>query len=68
MTKRLVDVDDEALEGAQGVLGTTTMKDTVNRSLQAVVNLDRGRRQETIKKIAAVAHLMADFDRDEAWR
>ena len=34
MTKRLVDVDDEVLAEARKVLGTTTLKDTVNTSLR----------------------------------
>lgn len=34
MTKRWVDIDDEALERARQVLGTTTLKDTVNASLE----------------------------------
>ena len=33
MTKRLVDVDDEVLAEARKVLGTTTLKDTVNTSI-----------------------------------
>lgn len=33
MTKRLVDIDDEALEQARKALGTRTLKDTVNASL-----------------------------------
>jgi Arc/MetJ family transcription regulator len=33
MTKRLIDVDDEILEAARRVLGTTTLKDTGNASL-----------------------------------
>ena len=34
MTKRLVDIDDEVLEQARRALGTRTLKDTVNRSLE----------------------------------
>lgn len=37
MTKRLVDIDDEVLEGARDVLGTKTLKDTVNESLRRTV-------------------------------
>lgn len=33
MTKRLVDIDDGLLQEAAAVLGTSTMKDTVNRAL-----------------------------------
>lgn len=34
LTKRLVDIDDEVLERARRALGTHTLKDTVNRSLE----------------------------------
>jgi Arc/MetJ family transcription regulator len=37
MTKRLVDIDDELLDQASAVLGASTMKETVNRSLEVVV-------------------------------
>ena len=44
MTKRLVDVDDALLEAATAILGASTMKEAVNRSLQSVVLADRRRR------------------------
>jgi Arc/MetJ family transcription regulator len=44
MSKRLVDIDDELLDEAAGILGATTMKETVNRSLEAVVLAARRRR------------------------
>lgn len=44
MSKRLVDIDDDLLEQAGAVLGASTMKDTVNRSLEAVVLAARRRR------------------------
>ena len=37
MSKRLVDIDDDLLEHATAILGASTMKETVNRSLEAVV-------------------------------
>ena len=37
MSKRLVDIDDDLLEQATAILGASTMKETVNRSLEAVV-------------------------------
>lgn len=43
MTKRLVDIDDEVLEEARDVLGTTTLKDTVNTSLRQTVESSRAR-------------------------
>lgn len=44
VTKRLVDVDDELLAQAKALLGASTMKDTVNQALQAVVDADLRRR------------------------
>ena len=44
MSKRLVDIDDELLDEAASVLGASTMKETVNRSLEAVVLASRRRR------------------------
>jgi Arc/MetJ family transcription regulator len=44
MTKRLVDIDDDLLAEAATLLGTTTMKQTVNRSLEQVLLADRRRR------------------------
>jgi len=40
VTKRLVDVDDEVLGQARRILGTETLKDTVNRALREVVRRD----------------------------
>ncbi|MGH9105268.1 MAG: type II toxin-antitoxin system VapB family antitoxin [Acidimicrobiales bacterium] len=44
MSKRLVDIDDGLLEEASAVLGAATMKEAVNRSLEAVVLAERRRR------------------------
>jgi len=44
MSKRLVDIDDDLLEEASSILGTSTMKEAVNRSLEAVVLAERRRR------------------------
>jgi Arc/MetJ family transcription regulator len=44
MSKRLVDIDDDLLTEASSVLGATTMKEAVNRSLEAVVLAARRRR------------------------
>lgn len=44
MTKRLVEIDDALLEEASAVLGASTMKDAVNRSLETVVLAARRRR------------------------
>ena len=44
MSKRLVDIDTELLAEATAVLRASTMKEAVNRSLEAVVVADRRRR------------------------
>ncbi|MFW2338726.1 MAG: type II toxin-antitoxin system VapB family antitoxin [Acidimicrobiia bacterium] len=43
MTKRLVDIDDTLLARARELLGAETMKETVNRALSEVINLERRR-------------------------
>lgn len=44
MSRRLVDIDEQLLEQASAILGASTMKEAVNRSLEAVVLADRRRR------------------------
>jgi Arc/MetJ family transcription regulator len=44
MTKRLVDIDDELLAQAKALLGTDTMKDTVNQALREVIDAELRRR------------------------
>jgi Arc/MetJ family transcription regulator len=71
MTKRLVDVDDDLLEQARQVLGTTTLKDTVNESLRGTV---RSARRKTITKedLAVFAEAAKDLGNPEvmaqAWK
>jgi Arc/MetJ family transcription regulator len=60
MTKRLVDIDDEILEEARRILGTTTLKDTVNTSLRSIVQADR-RSQVTKEDLRRVAELLVDL-------
>lgn len=68
MTKRLVDIDDELLAQAREVLGTATMKDTVNRSLREVVNAEL--RRDHVRRLTTMEGL--DLDDPEvmagAWR
>jgi Arc/MetJ family transcription regulator len=64
MTKRHVDIDDAALRAAQRRLGTTTIKDTVNRALRA----SGGEQQALARKrldVLAGAYLVP---REDAWR
>lgn len=44
MSKRLVDIDADLLEEATAILGASTMKEAVNRSLEEVVLAARRRR------------------------
>jgi Arc/MetJ family transcription regulator len=48
MTKRLVDIDDEVLEDARRLLGTATIKETVNTALAESVKA--ARRQAVTKE------------------
>jgi Arc/MetJ family transcription regulator len=59
MTKRLVDVDDDLLEQARQILGTTTLKDTVNESLRATL---RTARRKPITKEDIEAFVAASED------
>ncbi len=43
MSKHLVDIDGDLLAEATTILGASTMKEAVNRSLEAVVKADRRR-------------------------
>ncbi len=43
MSKHLVDIDDDLLTEAASLLGASTMKEAVNRSLEAVVVAARRR-------------------------
>lgn len=55
MSKRLVDIDDDLLEQAAAILGASTMKETVNRSLEAVVlTARRHRRAERLAKMSGL--------------
>ena len=48
MSKHLVDIDGDLLAEATTILGASTMKEAVNRSLEAVVKADR-RRQHAVR-------------------
>jgi Arc/MetJ family transcription regulator len=64
MTKRLIDVDDDALKAARAKLGTSTIKDTVNEALR------RAARERSAELTSALSTLSAvDLDdRSVAWR
>jgi len=67
VTKRLIQVDDEKLAQVRNLLGTTTLKSTVDAALDEVLALDRRRRA----LLAEHGHedSLADPDRRQAaWR
>jgi Arc/MetJ family transcription regulator len=64
MTKRLVDIDDEILEEARRALGTTTLKETVNRSLRSIVETHQ-RRQITKEDIQRFIEATEDLRNPE---
>lgn len=64
MSKRLVDIDDTALEAAQAELGTATIKATVNEALR----LAGARRAEIVHEALGRLAAAAPFDRVDAWR
>lgn len=68
MSKRLVDIDDDLLEEATALLGAATMKEAVNRSLEAVVLL--ARRRDHAERLARMQGLDLDEPRvmSGAWR
>jgi Arc/MetJ family transcription regulator len=59
MTKTPIEIDDELLEQAKQVLGTTTKKDTVNAALREVGQ--RIKRLQAMEELRAMA-LRGDFD------
>ena len=63
MSKRLVDIDDEALEAARAQLGTDTIKDTVNQAL----NLAGHRHEAKVAQALEVLGSAKLADRGEAW-
>lgn len=67
MTKRLIDVDDNKLEAVKTLLGTNTLKATVNTALDEVLALDQ-RRQALLSEHGIDVSELADSDaRRTAW-
>ncbi len=64
MTKRLVDIDEEALAAAQAELGTSTMKETVNTALRRAGQSRSRRVKEALDRLARRQLL----PREDAWR
>lgn len=68
MTKRLVDLDDGKLAQVRALLGTATLKDTVNGALDEVLAL-AARREALLHEevVAGSADLSDDSRRRSAW-
>lgn len=67
MTKRLIDVDDNKLEAVKALLGTKTLKATVNTALDEVLALDQ-RRQALLSEHGIDVSELADSEaRLAAW-
>lgn len=45
MSKKLIDIDDQALEEARRILGTSTYRETVNAGLREIIATQARRRQ-----------------------
>ena len=67
MTKRLIDVDDEKLEAVRTLLGTATLKATVNEAFDEVLALDRRRRELLAERGVDPAELADPDARRAAW-
>lgn len=67
MTKRLVDIDDDTLDAARRVLGTGTIKDTVNTALTRSVET-AGRRKITDEDLKLFAEAARDLGDPEVMR
>jgi Arc/MetJ family transcription regulator len=64
VTKRLIDVDDDALGAARAQLGTRTIKDTVNEALRSAAH-------QRSTQLASALSVLAEADLDDrssAWR
>ncbi|MGQ0467289.1 MAG: type II toxin-antitoxin system VapB family antitoxin [Sporichthyaceae bacterium] len=69
MTKRLVDIDDDLLAEVKAVLGTETIKETVDRAFRDAVEAKRQRQLRAIEALSKVEWPAdPDAERDEMWR
>ena len=68
MRKTSVDIDDHLIEQVRGVLGTSSIKETIDSALREVLRVD-ARRQE-IRALAEMDGMdLANKDvMDKAWR
>ena len=67
MTKRLIEVDDDKLAAVRELLGTRTLKATVDGALDEVLALDRRRRALLADRGVDVESLADPAKRRAAW-
>jgi len=67
MTKRLIEVDDDKLEAVRRLLGTATLRATVDEAFDEVLALDRRRRALLAERGIAVDPLADPDARRDAW-
>lgn len=68
MTKRLIDVDDAKLAVVRGLLGTPTLKATVDEAFNEVIALEVRRRELLDQPIDGLAEFTDPGSREAAWR
>lgn len=68
MTKRLIDLDDELLSGAQRELGTRGVSDTVRAALQHAAARSARLRQVTWLEEGGLAAMADPARRADVWR
>ncbi len=67
VTKRLIEVDDDKLEAVRALLGTRTLKATVDDAFSEVLALDRRRRALLAERGAQGDQLADPVARRDAW-
>lgn len=68
MSRTLINTDDDVLERAQQLLGTSTKKDTVNAALAQVVALNARRQFLDDARSGALADADDETVTQQAWR
>lgn len=68
MSKTSVDIDDDLLEQARGLLGTSSIKETIHCALREIVRAE-ARRQEVAALVSMDGLDLADEEiMKDAWR
>jgi Arc/MetJ family transcription regulator len=65
--KHLVDVDDALLSEARVILGTKTIKDTVNEALRLAAQQRRADLNSAVDELAELVASLPITDRADAW-